>query len=136
MRSVGATAPEKTVASIWSMSRSSPATTGAYPSTTWSRIAHSADVLPAVSSSGRCSSRCLAPRNSLATPCRTVITEVGFGEISVLTRGAQDDQPHVCVVELDFRPQMKVLRVLDRQLMQPKGVTHLGQLLRTRLEQP
>src|SRR5713101_2183004 len=42
MRSVGATAPENTVASIWSMSRSRPATTGAYPSTTWSRIAYSA----------------------------------------------------------------------------------------------
>ena len=31
---LGATAPENTVASIWSMSRSSPAMTGAYPSTT------------------------------------------------------------------------------------------------------
>ena len=69
--------PEKTVASIWSMSCSSPATTGAYPSTTWSRIAQSADTLPAVSSSGRRSSRSLASRSSLATPWRTVITKVG-----------------------------------------------------------
>ena len=77
MRSVGVAAPEKTVASIWSMSRSSPVTTGAYPSTTWSRIAHSAAAVPHASNSGRCSSRCLAPRSSLATPCRTVMMKVG-----------------------------------------------------------
>jgi hypothetical protein len=77
MRSVGAIAPVNTVASIWSMSCSSPATTGAYPSTTWSMIAQSADELPAASSSGRCSSRCRAARRSLATPCRTAITKVG-----------------------------------------------------------
>ena len=51
--------------------------TGAYPSTTWSMIAQSADALPAASSSGRCSSRCLASRSSLATPCRTAITNLG-----------------------------------------------------------
>jgi len=44
----------------------------------------------------------------------------------VIARGAQDDQPHAPVVVLDLRPHVKVLRVLDRQLMQPEGVTDLG----------
>jgi hypothetical protein len=30
---------------------------------------------------------------------------------------------------------MKLLRILDRQLMQPEGVTHLSQLVGPRLEQ-
>ena len=53
----------------------------------------------------------------------------------VVARGTQDDQPHILVVELDLRPHVEVLRVLDRQLMQAKGVTDLGQLLIRRLEQ-
>ena len=43
----------------------------------------------------------------------------------VVACGAQDDQPHVLVVELDLRPHVKVLRVLDRQLMQAEGSTDL-----------
>jgi len=114
-------------------------TTGAYSSTTWSKIAHSAELLPAASSSGRCSSRRLAPRNSLATPWRTVITKVARGRRwSRRTRlprhrrriaRAQDHQPHVLVEGLDLRPHVKGLRVLDRQFMQAEGVTDLGQLL-------
>ncbi len=77
MRSVGATAPENTVASTCSMSCSSSATTGPYPSTTWSRIAHNAEPLPDSSSSGLRSSRSRAPRSSLAAPWRTVITKLG-----------------------------------------------------------
>src|SRR5260370_13224522 len=39
------------------------------------------------------------------------------------------------VVVFDLGPHVKVLRVLDRQLMQAEGVTDLGQLLFGRLEQ-
>ena len=60
-----------------SISRSTSPITGAYPSTTWSRMAHRAAALPASSSSGRRSSRSRAPRSSLATPCRTVMTKPG-----------------------------------------------------------
>ncbi len=45
-----------------------------------------------------------------------------------------DDQAHVLVIAFDLRPPMKGLRVLDRQLMQPEGRTHLGELVRVRLE--
>ena len=134
------------MASIWSMSRSSPATTGAYPSTTWSKIAHSADELPAASSSGRCSSRCLRPAQLArhALPHRdhegrreedADLAELDFLGGVVVTRGAQDHQPHVSVVALDLRPHMKVLGVLHRQLMQAEGVPDLGQLLFLGLEQ-
>ena len=54
----------------------------------------------------------------------------------VVPGGAQDDQPHVTVVLLDLGPHVKALRVLDRQFVQPEGLTDLVQLLDPRLEQP
>src|SRR5438132_371586 len=70
------------------MSCSSPETTGPYPSTTWSRIAHSAARLPVARSSGRCSSRCLAPRKPLATRRRTVVAPA-----TILLVSTVDDHP-------------------------------------------
>jgi hypothetical protein len=39
------------------------------------------------------------------------------------------------VIALDLRPHVKVLRVLDRQLVQPESVTDLGQFLVPGFEQ-
>jgi hypothetical protein len=40
------------------------------------------------------------------------------------------------VVALDLRPPVNDLRVLDRQLMQPEGLSYPGQLIRVRVERP
>ena len=37
--------------------------------------------------------------------------------------------PHILVIQLDLRPHVKGLGVLDGQLMQAEGVLDLGQLL-------
>ncbi len=63
------------------------------------------------------------------------LAELDLLSLVVIARGAQDDQPYVLVVALDFRPPVKGLRVLNRQLVQPEGVTDLGQLLFPGLEQ-
>jgi hypothetical protein len=64
------------------------------------------------------------------------LAELDLLGLVVVPRCAQDDQPDVPVVELDLRPHVEVLRVLDRELVQPERVPDLGQLLRLRLEQP
>ena len=71
--------------------------------------------------------RRLAPRSSLATPCRTVITKAAqktlispnsTSSASSSAARAQDDQLNVLVISLDLRPHVNVQRILDRQLMQ------------------
>ena len=64
------------------------------------------------------------------------LTELDFFGLVVITRGTQDDQAHVLVIALDLRPPVNDLRVFDRQLVQPEGLTYPGQLIRVRIEQP
>ena len=64
------------------------------------------------------------------------LTELDFFGLVVVTRGTEDDQAYVFVIALDLRPPVNDLRVLDRQFMQPEGLTYPGQLLRVGIEQP
>src|SRR3984893_10251954 len=63
------------------------------------------------------------------------LAELDLFGLVVVTRGTQDDQPHISVVALDLGPYMKGLCVLYRQLVQAEAVTDQGQLLGSRLEQ-
>ncbi len=63
------------------------------------------------------------------------LAELDFLGGVVVARGAQDDQPHILVIQLGLRPHVEVLGVLDRQLMQAEGVPDLGQLFVTGFEQ-
>ena len=64
------------------------------------------------------------------------LAELHLLRVVVVACGPQDDQAHVAVVLFDLRPHVKVLRVLNRQLVQPEGLLDLGQLSLLRLEQP
>jgi len=63
------------------------------------------------------------------------LPEVDLLAVVVVPRGPQDDQLYLPVEGFHLRAQMERLGVLHGQLVQAETVPHLGQLLRSWLEQ-
>jgi hypothetical protein len=63
------------------------------------------------------------------------LPEVHFLSGVVVARRAQDDELDVLLETLELRAQVKRLGVFYRKLVQPKGLPHLGELFRERLEE-